>query len=166
MDYEISQPFNGNREKALDHATRMFTDNGFRIVSKTASSLEVQSPGMSSTKQNAILGISRAVVEVSGQTVSLRADFGSARRMIRIVAFAISGLAVFFAVLFPLLATHMKTRHGAPMGPSRIGPLSVLPLAPWPILLPLIAAGHRRRIRRELETLVHNMVMVGSASGR
>ena len=62
--------------------------------------------------------------------------------------------------MFRTMGTKM-THHGDHhlSGPM-LAVISLAPLSPWPILLPAMYLAFRRRIRRQLDTLLHNMSVV------
>jgi hypothetical protein len=73
-------------------------------------------------------------------------------------------LGVFFVIFFYILAPHMTQRGKSPLSRGAIALLPLASLAPWPIILPFMGRAFRKRVTRELDTLVHNMsVMAGSA---
>jgi hypothetical protein len=148
----------------MDLAVTVFTDNGFRVESKSDSTLEVIGPGWQDSRQATIRGVSRASVRITSSQIALSANFGGVRRLIRGVQILIVCLGVFFVIFFYILAPHMTQRGKSPLSRGAIALLPLVSLAPWPIILPFMGRAFRKRVTRELDTLVHNMsVMAGSA---
>jgi hypothetical protein len=160
MDYEKTDTFTGDPHKAMDLAVTVFTDNGFRIESKSDSTLEVIGPGWQDSKQATIRGVSRASVRITPSQIALSADFGGVRKLIRGVQILIVSLGIFFVILFYILAPHMTQRGKVHLSRGAISLLPLGSLAPWPIILPFMARAFRKRVTRELDTLVHNMSVI------
>jgi hypothetical protein len=73
MNYESSQPFNGNPAKAIDFAAMTLAAIGFRIDERTDSTLRA-SGYFTSTNKNAWFGVSQVILRVSGGLVSAQAQ--------------------------------------------------------------------------------------------
>ena len=56
---QLKASFNGSAERALGIVRDTFVQNNFRILSTTPAGFEVRGPGMNSTSQNPLVGISR-----------------------------------------------------------------------------------------------------------
>ena len=78
--------------------------------------------------------------------------------MIRFMLSTIVGLAVLFLVLFGILF-HEK-------GLALVLAVSLGPLLPWPILLPVMAKTMKSRTVRALDSLLESMALVGKGAGR
>ena len=161
MDYEKTIPFNGDPSRAIDLAVQAFTVNGFRITSKTGSSIEAEGPGMLNTREQPLRAASRVSLAFTGSTASVRADFGALRKLLRIMSLILVALAVFLEILFFAIGPSMRWDHPVAHPRRFLALMSLAPLAPWPILVSVIWTLMRKRVRRELDTLLHNMTMVG-----
>ena len=153
MQYRESIPFAGDPAKAFDMATTILTGNGFRIVEKGEHSLAFSSPGMSSTKQNPLLGASEIRVERRVGELEIQAELGGVQRMRTFLILFPIGLALFLFVLFGILFREKGILFTAGV--------SVGPLLPWVVLTPLLSAVTKRRTERALTDLLANMDMAG-----
>ena len=71
MDYEKTEPFSGNVEKVLEVAKNVFIQHNFQIVRDSDTEVEFTGPGMLSSRQNPIVGISRICIRgTSGNPAS------------------------------------------------------------------------------------------------
>ena len=149
MDYRRTMPV-ADSEKAVDAAANVFIQRSFQIVEKSETAVELTGPGMISSRQNPLVGISRIRVLKSNGSLSVEAQFDSIRKLIKYIAVFIVGMGVFFVILFGILFT----RQGQPMGTVVL--ISLAPLAPWPVLLPLIMMWLKSRTSRGLDILLSN----------
>lgn len=151
---------NGSMEKALEVARETLVRNNFRLLSTTSTSFEAEGPGMHSTGQNPLVGISRVRLEAIGHDLLATAELGGLRRMVAILFLLIGGLTV-MCVLMAIF----KGPSAESMSHSRLL-VAVGPTAPWLVLAPLMIWWMRRRIERALETLLSNASAVANAAGR
>ena len=156
MLYERSIPLATRGEKVLDLAVTTFTGHGLRVEERTASIVRVAGPAASAASGTMIGGISRGLVHADGGQLRLRAEFDGLRRM-----------PVVFSLIFAPLALLMI---GVPLLLSASGlvpwylPLVPLTaLVPIVILVPLLIGHYRRRARRELDTLLHNLTQASAS---
>ena len=150
MDYQKTMPV-ADSEKAVGAAANVFIQHSFRIVEKSKTGVELTGPGMISSRQNPLTGISTIRISQSNGSLSVEAQFGSIRRLIKYLAIFIVGMAVFFVILFGIVFT----RQGQPMGTVVL--ISLAPLAPWPVLLPVIMIWLKSRTSRALDVLLSNI---------
>ncbi|MHC4498449.1 MAG: hypothetical protein ACYS21_04975 [Planctomycetota bacterium] len=150
MDYQRTIPV-ADSEKAVGAAANVFIQHSFRITQKSQTAVELTGPGMISSRQDPLVGISKIHISQSSGSLSVEAQFDSIRKLIKYIAVFIVGMAVFFIVLFGVLFT----RQGQPIG--RIVLISLAPLAPWPVLLPLIMMWLKSRTTRALDVLLSNI---------
>jgi len=144
-DYEKSVPFNGEASKSVELARSVFFQHSFRIVSNEASAVEFWGPGTIWVKgQDPLAGISKVSIEAGHDKVSIRADFGGTRKTIKYAAFFLVSLALFFVVFFGILFGV----RGEPV--MNIILFSLVPFAPWPVILPLMAKWMKSRTSRAL----------------
>ena len=78
----------------------------------------------------------------------------------QLIAGIISSIAVLFIVVF--LAIPMHDQHGHLATPKMKLLLSVLPLAVWPLLMPLFYLMVKFRSRAAVDTLVRNVSTMAS----
>ena len=155
MSYEKTIHFTGDTGKAFEVAKQILLPNGFSIVSNSESSLELRGSGSYwSTNQNPLMAISEISICKTGNELSVRAELGGLRRLIKCLCIFILGMAVFFLVLFGVLFAGQEQQE-------RIVYMSLLPLAPWPLIIPLMARFMKSRICRSLDSLVNNLATTG-----
>ena len=130
--------------------------NGFRIGSKTDSTLSCTGPGMNSTSQNPLRGISNAQITVSGSTISIRAELGSVKFMIVFLIALFTGMSLFFLVIFGVM--HVHTRQ-----PSQVPPF-LLPTILGIVLVPFLGVVTKRRTTRAIDALLHNMATLAGGA--
>jgi hypothetical protein len=160
MNYAASLPFRGDPDKAFRLAESALTALGFRITGRSATSLEVEGPGMFGSRQNDLAGASVIRITNGHGELAMEADLGGVARMKRFLTLFPVGLCLFLTVFFFVLFSIL-------FGPGpwtmpvlgMTGGMAVL----WSILGPLIAGTFRRRTVRGLDTLLANMVTVGEA---
>jgi len=155
MDYEKTVPFGGNVGKAIEAAKNAFIQHNFQIVHDRYLEVELTGPGMLSSRQNPLVGISRIRIRGSSGNLSLEADFEGIRKLIKFLVFFIVGMAVFFVVLFGILFS----KQGQPV--TKIILISLAPFIPWPVIIPLMAIWMKSRTSKALDTLVNNMAALG-----
>ncbi|MHC4665025.1 MAG: hypothetical protein ACYS9T_03585 [Planctomycetota bacterium] len=149
MDYQRTIPV-ADSEKAVGAAASVFIQHSFRITQKSETAVELTGPGMISSRQNPLVGISQIRILQSTGSLSVEAQFDSVRKLLKYIAVFIVGMGIFFVVLFAVLFT----RQGQPL--RIIVLISLAPLAPWPVLLPLIMIWLKSRTSRALDVLLSN----------
>jgi hypothetical protein len=155
MDYEKTEPFSGNVEKVLEVAKNAFIQNNFQIVRDSDTEVELTGPGMLSSRQNPIVGISRICIRGTSINLSIEAEFGGIRKLTKYLALFIVGMAIFFVVLFGILLP----KQGQPLNKTIL--ISLAPFVPWPVLIPLIHIWMKSRTSKALDRLLANMVTLG-----
>lgn len=154
MDYEREFDFNGDPEKALEHAQQVFSQHGFAIENVTRGGFEASRSGMVKKGEHALTGASYVSLAIENRRLRATAEFGGHRKTIGFVVVLIASMSVFFVVLFGYLSFQT----------GGFSPLNVLwPFAPWPILIPLLAVVTRQRTQNALDRLVSNMCAVSGA---
>jgi hypothetical protein len=159
--YRTTIPFRGDLAKAFDMALAALTPIGFRVIRKEASSLELAGPGMTSTKQSALLGASRLHLAVRGSELSVDAELGGVQRMSRFILYFPPGLCLFLFIVvvatFALVSPQALGRSAA-IAAVATGANAVI----WVLLAPLLVRHVRRRSCRAVETLALNVAAAGS----
>ena len=153
MDYEKTMPFTGNTEKALDTAKNVLMQHSFQAIKLESSSLEFTSPNTIFTKgENPLLGASRILISSTSASLTIKADYATLRKTMKYMVIFLLGMTVFFLVGFSILF-HNR--------PNYKWWISVLPLAPWPIIIPLMSRFMKNRTTRALDSLLNNIAAVG-----
>ena len=155
MDYEKTEPFSGNVEKVLEVAKNVFIQHNFQIVRDSDTEVEFTGPGMLSSRQNPIVGISRICIRGTSGNLSIEAEFGGIRKLTKYLAFFIVGMAIFFVAFFGILFS----KQWQPLNKTIL--ISLAPFAPWPVLIPLIYLWMKSRTSKALDRLLANMVALG-----
>ena len=153
MEYQKKIRFAGDADRAVRFGVETLTSQGFRITRHHAASAELAGPGMSSSKQNPLVGASHVEVRGRSGELSLVAQLGAVRRLIRVMALFLLGLALGLAVLFGIL---FRDRHLL-----QILLLALAPFVAWPAILALLGIVFRKRTCAALDTLLDNMAAIG-----
>ncbi len=152
MDYKTTASFTGSSSAAMEAARLQFMANGFKLDQSSDDLLVVTGPGMYNNQQNPIVGISHAKITISSSTIEICAELGGVKFMQRFLYIFPPALGASLALVFALVPTF--PRH-APL-------MAFLPVLPWVVISPLIARWLKNRTTKAVDTLVHNMVNVGS----
>lgn len=156
MEYSKSVPFTGHGARALDVARSTFIGNGFQIIASSDYELRVTGPGINSTRENPLRGVSEATIIVRSSTIEIKAMLNGAQKMKRFMQLFPLAMAVFFLIVFGALAWRLPVLRNVwffltPM----------LALSPWIFLAPLIARSIERKTKEALDTLLSNMMTLG-----
>ncbi len=151
MEYQNSKHVSGEASAAAKRIVDALAAVGFRIAVQQDDSVELLGPGMHSSRQNPLVGASKVVVRSHRREVAIEADFGAVRRLIRTLGFFFVGMGVCFFVLFGFVIHSdnptLVTRFVLPL----------LPLAPWPVLLPWMSWLFQRRTARAFDALLERV---------
>lgn len=128
---------------ALDTARQIFVANGF-AVEVSDSELIAIGPGMNSTSQNPLVGVSRARVVVSKDVVRFVGELGGVRKMQRLVYLLPLALGISFGLIFGLTFSF------------RTGLSALLPVLPWAIGGPIMSQWLKNRTIQAVEILLQN----------
>lgn len=151
MTYEKTLRFQGDRAAVLEAARNAFLHQGFRLVTDESGGFEVAGPGMSSTRELPLTGVSKARVRVGEADISIQAELGSLRKMQYFaVLFPPSLVLVLTAVFFFLLP------HGELFAKTTAPAL----LLTWSIIGPIMALRMRKRTVSALDSLLKNSVFL------
>jgi len=159
MNHTHSLDFRGDLTAAFAVATSTLTACGFKLVNKTARSLEFTGPGGCSARESPLTGASRITFTGGAGRIELEAQLGGNRRLFAIVA-GVAAIGIAEAVVFG--ARYFKTRGAIDWGHAL--PAALVPLAVGVAAGPLALLQLRRRTSRALDTLLHNMAMTGKDS--
>ena len=155
MDYEKTEPFSGNMEKVLEVAKNVFIQHNFQIVRDSDTEVEFTGPGMLSSRQNPIVGISRICIRGTRNNLSIEAEFEGIRKLTKYLVFFIVGMAIFFVVFFGIIFP----KQGQPA--DEIILISLAPFIPWPVIIPLMYKWMKSRTSKAMDRLLTNMVTLG-----
>ena len=152
MDYKTTVSFTGSSSAAMEAARSQFMANGFKIDQYSDEQLEVTGPGMYNNQQNPIVGVSHAKITISSSTIEICAELGGVKFMQMFLYIFPPALGIFLALVFACI----------PSFPRRASLTAILPVLPWVVISPLMARWLKNRTTKAVDTLVHNMVNVGS----
>ena len=144
--YEYSTPFRGDPDVALTLAKTTLLAQGFEIRPGSSAELRAEGPGMRSTRQSALLGVSEFRFQIAAATLTASATLGGVANMRAFVTFFPLGLILSLVVLFAVLG------HG-------ISYLGLWLAAPWLVISPLMAALIERRTTRAVDRLARSMAV-------
>lgn len=159
MEYSKTVPFTGKASKALEVARSTFLPQGFQLVASTDYELRVTGPGINSTRENPLKGITEAsiVIRPSASAIEMKATLGGVERMKKFLTFFPLGMALLFMIVFGVLALTVPD--------FRRPWIFLIPLAalsPWLFLAPMMSRMIGRRTVQAIDTLLSNMVMLGT----
>lgn len=161
MDYTKSVCFEGDTAKAFDLAASALTGLGFRISSRDASSLELAGPGMTGTRQSALLGATRLQIARGAHDLSIQAELGGVRTMTRFVTLFPLALSLSLCLILGALFSAAFDHRGwvwPVLGGTGANALVWLFLGPW------MARHIRNRTCRAIDALLDSMATTGNAA--
>lgn len=156
MEYSKTVPFTGHGARALDVARSVFVGQGFQIVASSDYELRVTGPGINSTKENPLKGVSEASIIIRSASIEFNAILGGVQKMKTFLRLLPLGLALFFLIVFGVLALSVP---GLRQPWFFLGP--ALALSPWVFLAPLMGRSIEKKTTQAVDTLLSNMVIMG-----
>ena len=150
--YERSIRHDGDPPAVLDAARDVFVHAGFQLTANAPDYFEVAGPGMHSTKQDPLLGVSWARVMVGGADIQLRAELGNLRKI------------QYFAIIFPIaLVVVLCVALGltVPNGEMFVRYAAPAMLLQFFVIGLFMAWWMRRRTERAIDVALNNAVMLG-----
>ena len=160
-EYSKTVPFTGHEARALDVARSAFVGQGFQIVASNDNELRVTGPGISSTREDPLKGVSEASIIVRSSAIQIKAILGGAQKLKTFLRFFPMGMGLFFMIVFGVLAWRLP-----PFRHAWIFLIPLLALSPWLFLAPLIARSIEKKTEQSVDTLLSNMMMMGRKGGR
>lgn len=158
MEYAKTVPFTGRAIKALEVARTTFLPLGFQIAASSDYELRATGPGLNSTRENPLRGISETTIIVRSSTIEMKATLGGLRKMKMFLTFFPLGMALLFLIVFGTLALSLPVfRH------AWIFLIPLLALSPWIFISPIMIRMIEKRTAQALDTLLNNMVFLGQA---
>lgn len=164
--FTTSAATQGSSDGVLQSAITTLTHNGFAITHRDATSVSLTGPGLNSSRQNPLLGASKITLCVADNTINADAELGGVdamqRFLMRFPFLLGAGLGLFFGIIGGVVFGQQSGVgfgipgvHGWKWMLMAIG-VSMLPVAPWLILSPLMAKSIRKRTQNAIETLIRN----------
>jgi hypothetical protein len=138
----------GSGDEALRVVRDALIANGFSVASTGGGSLEAQGPGMHSSRENPIRGVSRARARVHGSTLEIEADLGGVARL--------GWLLLILPITLGLILAGVTWMQlsGAERAGDYLGP--VLMTGIWIVLAPLFLWHIRTRTVKAVEALLYS----------
>jgi hypothetical protein len=160
MEYSKTVPFTGRASKALEVAKSTFLPQGFHFVTSTDYELRVVGPGINSTRENPLKGITEAsiIIRPSASAIEMKATLGGVEKMKKFLIFFPLGMAILFLVVFGVLALQLPD-----MRRPIFFLIPLLVFSPWLFLAPLMTRMIGRRTVEAIDTLLNNMAMLGNS---
>ncbi len=159
-EYSKTVPFVGHTAKALDVARTTFMSQGFQIVTNSDHELRVTGPGLNSTKENPLKGVSEASIIIRASAIEIKAMLGGTEKLKKFLRIFPLGMALFFllviGIVFGVIAlTVSEFRQWW------IFLIPVLALSPWLFLSPIMIRWIEKRTVQAVDTLLNKMVVMG-----
>lgn len=154
MDYQKSISISGDIEKAAGTIEQVFTQQAYKIISRDQSTVELEQGVMPmSNNNNPLLAVSKIRITKEANAIRIQAELNGYNTIYKIIGIMLVGMAALFLVLFGFVIK----KPDAGVFQRFIIPL--LPLAPWPILLPLMKQFMKKRGTKALDILTDNIAM-------
>lgn len=168
-EYSKTAPFVGHPAKALDVARTTFMSQGFQIVASSNDELRVTGPGLNSTKENPLKGVSEASIIIRASAIEIKAMLGGTQKLSKFLRLFPLGMALFFllvtGIVFGVIAlTLSEFRQWWIFLIAALVP--VLALSPWLFLSPIMVRWIEKRTVQALDTLLNNMLVMGKDGRR
>jgi hypothetical protein len=158
IEYQKTVPFTGSAKRALAVAQSTLLALNFQIAASTDYELSVTGRGISSTRENPLKAMTEGTFIIRNSAIEVKAILGGAERMVKFLRIFPLLMAVFFMVLWGILAFFIPIfRHWW------IFAIPLAALSPWLVLAPLIGRSIKTRTTNAIDSLVSNMVMLGNA---
>jgi hypothetical protein len=146
-DHEYEIPFSGDPAAALEVARTALLGQGFEIVDQSIGELRATGPGMYSTNQPPLCGVSEIAFLAGTSAIVARAQLGGVRKMKMFLWLFPPGLGLVLMISFAL--------SGMPHSWTVL-----LAVAPWLVLSPILSSWIEQRTTKAIDSLVRSMVQV------
>lgn len=154
MSYKSTRRISGSEPGALKVVRDALIANGFTVTASGQNVFTALGPGLHSTKQHPIRGVSKAVVRTRGSTIDVDAELGGATRLGRVVM-----ILPFVLALVLSLVVGLGGRRQPEPEPTPVLYLIGVPLL-WIALGPLLAWRVRKRTVGAIEALLESAAVV------
>jgi len=159
MEYAKTVPFTGKATTALNVARLTFLPLGFQIAANSDHGLRATGPGINSTRENPLKGISETTIIVRGSAIEMKATLGGVRKMKTFLTLFPLGMMLLFLIVFGVLALQIPAFRQ-----WWIFLIPIAALSPWIFISPLMIRMIERRTAQAIDTLLNNMVFMGQES--
>jgi hypothetical protein len=163
-EYSKTVPFVGHTAKAVDVARTTFMSQGFQIVANSDHELRVTGPGLNSTKENPLKGVSEASIIIRASAIEIKAMLGGTEKLKKFLRIFPLGMALFFllviGIVFGVIAlTRSEFQQWWIFLIAALIP--ALALSPWLFLSPIMVRWIEKKTVQAVDTLLNNMVVIG-----
>jgi len=164
-EYEVTAKGSQTDERILANAITTLMHHGFRLERRTDNEAELTGPGLTSTKQDPLLGASRVRLQSRDCRLRVNAELGGVQTMRRFLIWFPLILGLTLGLVFSVVGGLVL---GQQDGPAPAFPwrwlwfgfgTALLPVSPWLILSPLMIRWIARRTKNAIETLAHNATL-------
>ncbi len=147
-DYEGRMDFRGDTVRALEFARDVLVRRGLKVLPLSGNELHFENPAfVMSTKKDPLLMVSKGVITSTGSALSMQAELGNLRALVKFTALLILALTIpevaVMAVVFVMVVKD----------PGLLW-ICLLTVAPLPFIMPLVSKVQRRKTSRALDALL------------
>jgi len=154
ITYETSVPFTGDPGPAIAAARLFLGANGFKVDQPNNAELLATGPGMRSTRQNPILGVTSGRLKFTGRSIDFTGELGGVEFMRKFLCYFPPGLALGLMISFCIAGVFVPD---FPWVAVAIAPLAVLP---WIFISPLMLRSITKKTHAAVDTLLENIATV------
>jgi len=148
--------FTGDARRAFDAALQTLLPLGFEVEEQSSLHLVVTGPGFNSTRQNALLGISRVEFSAERSSLVVNAELGGLDRFQRLMLIFMIGVGAFDSLLLLALWFFIERLRTH----TWFLAIPVIIFIPWIFIAPVMTRWISKRTKNALKTLLHNMAML------
>jgi hypothetical protein len=142
-------PFEGNTGKAQKMFINALVPHGFKVDETHVTGCELSGPGMRSSRQNPLCGISHIAMQISDTEIAVAAIYGGILKLQKWLICFLCSMALFFVILFAILFRNRESYSVF---------IALAPFLPWPVLIPVLIKVFKTRTTQSLDVLLENMV--------
>lgn len=146
--YKDTIPLHGQAETALQLAWATLLALGFDVHKPAKYELTAKGPGMRSTRQPALLGVSRLKLSIHQQSLMVEYQLGGLDFLKKFIYVFPPALALLLALVFSVVGLEVDWVHFSW-------------LLPWPLLAPWLFRVQKQRSLRAVEELLHAIAQSG-----
>ena len=148
--------FTGDARRAFEIALQTLLPLGFEVAEQSSISLVATGPGFNSTRQNALLGISRAEFSAERSSLVVKAELGGLDRFQRLMLIFMISLGAFDSLLLLALWFFIERLRTH----TWFLAIPVIIFIPWIFIARVMTRWISKRTKNALNTLLHNMAML------
>jgi len=157
VTYSTSVTYSGSAKRALAIAQNALIAANFQITSKTDYELHAVGRGITSTRQDPLKAATDITIILRNASIEVNAVLGGVDRMKKFLRILPLSMALFFLLVFGTIAFFVPDFRR-----WWIFLIPVAVLSPWLILGPIIARSVRAQAEGAINSLLGNMVTLGS----